>query len=162
MTGSDEDIADAVEQLGSEHASDVASAIETLVSNPRTAEPALVAALTTPRAVHAAELLGRLGSDASVAPLADAARRGGEGLRWHAIAALGAMQSAHAVDALAELAAGHDPDIRRAVAWALAERPERAAHRVLIELASDVDAGVRDAADRAGAGVAQPDRGTDA
>jgi HEAT repeat protein len=106
--GTADTVARAIAQLDGEHEWEVAAAQATLREHAREAEPALIAALDEGRSsIQAATLLGQIGSEAAVRPLADAARRGGEGLRWHALHALrtlaerGDEQAREALDALA-------------------------------------------------------------
>ena len=153
-----ETIATAIAGLASKHAAHVAAAEVTLLAHPSEAVPALIEELVNGRAaVQAAALLGRLGSDVAVTPLVDAARRGGEGLRWHAVIALGQLGGDAALEALFALANSDEPDIRRAVAWALGARHEQSARAKLDGLTGDPDPAVRDAADRAMRGAVARD-----
>jgi HEAT repeat protein len=147
---SDDAIVRAIAQLDGEHEWEVAAAQATLRDRVSEAEPALIHALDEGQSsIQAATLLGQIGGDASVRPLAVAAARGGDGLRWHALMALAAIQSPLALDALVAFAGSERADVRSTVASALARRSEARARRTLDELSQDADAAVRDASRRA-------------
>lgn len=93
----------AVDLLLSTNPEEIRAAEAWLLGHPREAVPALTAALHTPAAQAAAVLLGAIGDPASIGPLTEAHRRGGEGLRGAVERGLALHRSPGAAAALAAL-----------------------------------------------------------
>jgi HEAT repeat protein len=108
----------------SEHADDVAEAMDQLRSMPDQAHDAVAAAMAEHRGSqpNLARLLGEWGRPESVPLLRDAVERGGHSLRYAAGMALAGHSDPTAAQALTELARSTDPDVAHMAALALAER----------------------------------------
>ena len=119
-------VQDALAALSSEHADDVAAAMDQLRSMPDQAHDAVVAALVEQRGSqqNLARLLGEWGRPASVPVLRDAVERGAHSLRYAAAMALAGHRDPTAAQALTELARSADPDVAQMAALALTERRE--------------------------------------
>jgi HEAT repeat protein len=116
----------AIEDLLSEHADDVAEAMEVLRSRPE-AHDAVLDALSHHESSQEdlARLLGEWGRPESVGVLVDAVRRGEHPLRYAAAMALAEHSDPLAVRALDELAGSDDPDVAHMAALARDERAAR-------------------------------------
>lgn len=93
----------AVQLLSSTHLPELEAAQDWLLAHPEEALPALIAALRTPMAQPAAELLGELDDPACIDPLLAAYDRGGPGLRRAVEAGLDRLSTPAAAAALAGL-----------------------------------------------------------
>ena len=124
MTG---DVDRAIEDLRSEHADDVAEAMDVLRSHPDDAHPAVLEALSRHESSQKdlARLLGEWGRPESVPVLVDAVERGAHPLRYAAAMALAEHADALAGRALDELARSDDPDVAQMAAIARDERAAR-------------------------------------
>ena len=117
-------VQDALAALMSEHADDVAEAMDQLRSMPDQAHDAAVAALAEHRGSqpNLARLLGEWGRPASVPILRDAVERGAHSLRYAAAMALAGHPDPTAAQALTELARSTDADVAQMAELALTER----------------------------------------
>lgn len=117
-------VQDALAGLMSEHADDVAEAMDQLRSMPDQAHDAVVAALAEYHGdqQNLARLLGEWGRPASVPVLKDAVERGAHSLRYAAAMALAGHADPTAAQALTELASSTNPDVAQMAELALAER----------------------------------------
>lgn len=117
-------VQDALADLMSEHADDVAEAMDQLRSMPDQAHDAVAAALAEHRGdqPNLARLLGEWGRPASVPVLRDAVERAAYSLRYAAAMALAGHRDPTAAQALTELAQSADPDVAQMAELALTER----------------------------------------
>jgi HEAT repeat protein len=108
----------------SEHADDVAEAMDQLRSMPDQAHDAVAAALAEHQGSqqNLVRLLGEWGRPTSVPVLRDAVERGAYSLRYAAAMALAGHRDPTAAQALGELAQSTDPDVAQMATLALTER----------------------------------------
>jgi HEAT repeat protein len=127
-------------------------ALETLERFGQAGRQALISALGDPYKalrVEAARVLGVLGDESAVEPLAAALRGpGDEALKAQAATALGRLKDRRATGSLVDALASGLPEVRRSAAWALGELGDAAAAEALVAALDDHRGVVRSEAER--------------